>query len=382
MAITAKAKQMKAEGIDIVGFSAGEPDFDTPDFIKNAAKKALDEGKTKYTDVYGMPELRDALTDYFKRTENLEYERAETIFSLGGKHCLYNIMQALISDGDEVIIPTPYWVSYPDMVLLAGGKPVFLETSETKNFMFNVDELRSLVTDKTKAIVINSPSNPSGMVYDEDNLKAIADVAIENGIYIIWDEIYKDVYYGEGKLRSLPVYDSRLKDLTLIVSGLSKNFSMTGWRIGYTLGPAKIIKAMGTIQGQSTSNPTTFAQYGALAALREGPTHIGEWLKAFKERRDRLLLAFDSIEGITSLTPEGAFYVFPNISGWYGKKWDGGVITDSYDATQFLLESARCAVVPGDPFGAPDNIRISYATSMENIEKGIERIATAVKTLR
>lgn len=381
MEITAKAKAMRAEGIDIIGFGAGEPDFDTPDFVKEAAITALKEGKTKYTDVSGLPELRDILCDYYQRTEGLSYERAETIFSCGGKHALYNIFQALLSPGDEVIIPTPYWVSYPDMAILAGATPVILKTEEKNRFLFTAQELEALVTKKTRVIVINTPSNPSGAVYPEETLKAICDVAIKHNIYVVSDEIYKDVYYGEGKLHSLPVYNPEVKPLTLIVSGLSKNFSMTGWRIGYTLGDAAIIKAMGMVQGQSTSNPTTFAQYGALAALKKGPAHLPEWLSEFRTRRDIFLEAFERIPGMSCVKPEGAFYVFPNISGWYGKSWKGAELIDSYDVTKFLLEEAKCAVVPGDPFGATDNIRISYALSMDDILKGIKRIEEAVATL-
>lgn len=381
MEITAKAKAMRAEGIDIIGFGAGEPDFDTPEFVKQAAIKALEEGKTKYTDVAGLPELRDALVDYYRRTEGLEYGREETIFSMGGKHALFNIFQAILSEGDEVIIPTPYWVSYPDQVLLSGGEPVFLRTREEDGFSFTLDQMEAQVTEKTRAIVINSPSNPSGMVYGEDTLKGVCEAAVERGIFIIADEIYKDVYYGKGRLRSLPHYHPDVRPWTLICSGLSKSFSMTGWRIGWTLGPAEVIKAMVMIQGQSTSNPVSFAQYGALAALREGPGHIAAWLEQFRARRDALLSAFDEIEGMSCLEPEGAFYVFPNISGWYGKKWSGGRIEDSYDATKFLLEEARIAVVPGDPFGAPDNIRISYALGMDDIKEGIERIKKAVDGL-
>ncbi|MBF0170041.1 MAG: pyridoxal phosphate-dependent aminotransferase [Nitrospinae bacterium] len=382
LAITAKAKAMKAEGIDVVGFGAGEPDFDTPDFVKEAAITALREGKTKYTDAPGMPELRDALCAFYKRTEGLDYTRAESIISVGGKHALYNILMALLSPGDEVIIPTPYWVSYPDMTLLAGGTPVFLKTEEKNGFRFTADELDALVTPRTKAVVVNSPSNPSGAVYDVATLKGIAAVAKKRNIIVIWDEIYKDVYYGEGRLRSLPHYDPEVKPLTLICSGLAKNFSMTGWRIGWVLGDKEIVTAMSTIQGQSTSNPVTFAQYGALAALNAGTGHIGPWLAEFRARRDALLAAFERIPGISCLKPEGAFYVFPNISGWYGKKWSGGVIKDSYDATTFLLQEARVAVVPGDPFGAPDNIRLSYALGMDEIQKGIDRMAAAAASLK
>ncbi len=381
LAITAKAKAMKAEGIDVISFGAGEPDFDTPDFVKEAAIKALHDGATKYTDVSGMPELRDALTSYFLETEGLEYKRSETIFSVGGKHSLYNAFMALLSPGDEVIIPSPYWVSYPEMVTLAEGVPVILETKEEDGFLFTAGELAAKVTKKTKAIVINTPSNPSGAVYSEETLKAICEVAVKNEIFVIWDEIYKDVYYGEGRLRSLPFYDPAVKPYTLIISGFSKNFSMTGWRLGYTLADERIIKGMSVIQGQSTSNPTSFAQYGALAALQKGPLHLTEWLKQFKARRDALLAGFENMQGVTSLKPEGAFYVFPNISGLFGKKWRGEALKDSYDVTKFLLEEARVAVTPGDPFGSPGNIRMSYALSMEELLNGIDRMNNAVASL-
>lgn len=382
LAITAKAKALKAEGIDVVGFGAGEPDFDTPEYVKQAAVDALAKGKTKYTDTPGIPELRDALVEFYKKTEGLDYKRSETIFSNGGKHSLYNIFMAILSPGDEVIIPTPYWVSYPDMALLAGGKPVFLKTEEKNGFLFTADDLERLVTPRTKAIVINSPSNPSGVVYDEATLKAVCSVAIKHKILVIWDEIYKDVYYGEGKLRSLPYYNPEVKPYTLIVSGLSKSFSMTGWRIGWTLGDAGIIEGMNIIQGQSTSNPVSFAQYGALAALKEGLTHLPAWVEEFRKRRDFLVKELNAIPGARCLNPMGAFYVFPNVSGWFGKSWKGGALKDSYDVTAFLLETARVAVVPGDPFGAPENIRLSYALSMEEIEKGVDRIRRAVAELK
>tara|TARA_B100000959_G_scaffold81337_1_gene86633 strand:+ start:5636 stop:6844 length:1209 start_codon:yes stop_codon:yes gene_type:complete len=382
MEITAKAKSMKENGIDIIGFGAGEPDFDTPDFVKDAAKKALDEGKTKYTDAPGLPKLRDALIDTYKRDEGLDYKRSECIISLGGKHALYNIFQAIVSSGDEVIIPTPYWVSYPDQVLLADGVPIFLETREEDNFLFTAKAIEALVTDRTKAIVVNSPSNPTGNVYDQATLESICQVAIKNDLWVISDEIYKDVYYGKNKLRSLPAICPEASSKTLVCSGLSKNFSMTGWRVGWTLGDESVIKAMIKIQGQSTSNPVTFAQYGAIAALEAGPAHVGEWLKAFRNRRDTLLKVLKQIDGISCLKPEGAFYLFPNISGLYGKEWSGGKIMNSYDVTRFLLEQARVAVVPGAPFGAPNNIRFSYALNIDDINKGIDRIKEAVALLK
>lgn len=381
MAISAQVKAMRAEGIDIVGFGAGEPDFDTPDFVKQAAIEALNAGKTKYTDAAGMPQLRDALVEYYKKTENLDYERAETIFSLGGKHSIFNAFQAILSAGDEVIIPTPYWVSYPDQVALCGGQPRFLNTSEEDGFLFSASELEQMVTKKTKAIVINSPSNPSGAVYNEETLRGICDVAARHKIYVIWDEIYKDIYYGEGRLRSLPCYNREVKPYTIIISGLSKSFSMTGWRIGWALGPKDVIKGMSTIQGQSTSNPVTFAQYGALAAIERGPGHLSEWKKEFQARRDTVLSMLGDIPGVTCLKPMGAFYVFPNFSCWFGKKWSGGVIENSTDVAKFLLERGSVAVVPGSPFGAPENVRISYALSMEEIEKGMGRIKIAAGEL-
>ncbi|MDH5677786.1 MAG: pyridoxal phosphate-dependent aminotransferase [Nitrospinota bacterium] len=382
MAITAKAKALKAEGVDVVGFGAGEPDFDTPDFVKEAAIDALRAGKTKYTPGAGIPELRDALCQSFRQEEGLEYKREETIISSGGKHALYNIFQAILSDGDEVIIPIPYWVSFPDQVLLAGGTPVFLHTNEAEGFSFSVEDLEKLITPKTRAMVINSPSNPSGAVLGEELLRDIAKLAVEKDIYIIWDEIYKKINYSGQKLRSLPVIYPEGKSNVLVCGGLSKAFSMTGWRIGWTLGDARVINAMSMIQDQSTSNPTSFAQYGALAALRQGTGHIGPWLAAFKERRDILLEGFARIEGVSCARPEGAFYVFPNISCWFGKRWEKGVIKDSHDAAAYLLDYAKVAVVPGEPFGSPENIRLSYALATDDVRKGMERIAEAARALR
>ena len=382
MAISARAKALKAEGVDVIDYGLGCPDFDTPDFVKEAAIEALRAGKTKYTEGPGIPQLRDAITDYYKKTEGLEYKRTETIVSLGGKHSLYNLFQAVVSDGDEVIIPTPYWVSYPDQVLLAGGVPVFLETKEENGFSFSADDLERLITPRTKAVVVNSPSNPTGKTLGEDLLKDILAVAMKRDILVVWDEVYKDIYYGQGRLRSLPALMPEARKNVLIVNGLSKSFSMTGWRIGWTLGDERIIKAMSMVQDQSTSNPVSFAQYGALEALIQGPEHIGLWLNAFRERRDILLEGFEKTPGASCLTPEGAFYVFPNISGWYGKSWEGGVLKDSQDVAKYLLESAKVAVVPGSAFGSPDNFRISYALSAAEVRKGMERIMEAAAALK
>ena len=381
LAITAKAKALKAQGVDVVGFGAGEPDFDTPDFVKQAAIAALNAGKTKYTEGAGMPELRDALCRLYKTTEGLDYKRTESIVSNGGKHALFNIFQAILNDGDEVIIPIPYWVSYPDMAMLAGAKPVFLGAREENGFAFSSADVERLITPKTKAMVVNSPSNPSGMALPEVLLAEICKLAVKYNFFIVWDEIYKDVYYGQGRLRSLPALCPEARDHILLCGGLSKSFSMTGWRIGWTLGEERVIKAMSMIQDQSTSNPVSFAQYGALAALEKGPAHIGPWLTAFRERRDTLVAGLNSIPGTTCLNPQGAFYVFPNVSGWFGKKWDGGVLANGSDVATYLLEKARVAVVPGDPFGCPSNIRISYALSMADVKKGLDRIREAALAL-
>ncbi|MFW2331248.1 MAG: pyridoxal phosphate-dependent aminotransferase [Nitrospinota bacterium] len=382
MEITAKAKALKASGVDIIGFGAGEPDFGTPDFVKDAAIKALNDGQTKYTDAAGMPALREELASFYKRSENLDYKASNTIITAGGKQALYNLLQAIISKGDEVIIPAPYWVSYPDMTLLAEGVPIILDTDEKDNFAIDPDKLESLITSKTKAIILNSPSNPSGAVFDESTLVAVSKIALKHDLLVIADEIYKDIYYGDRPLRSLPFYHDEIRKNLVIVSGLSKNFSMTGWRIGWALADEKIIKALSTIQGQSTSNPVTFSQYGALAALKEGPTHIKEWVAQFKERRDLLVDQLSNIEGISTLTPDGAFYLFPNISGWFGKRWNDLILKDSFDVTKFLLEEAEIAVVPGAVFGADNNIRISYALRMEQISEGIERIKRVAKLLK
>lgn len=382
LAISAKAKELKAQGIDLIEFGAGEPDFAPPQFICDAAAAAAREGRSKYTDVAGLPELRDLLIERNKKSDGLEYTRAETIITNGGKGALFNLFQAILSVGDEALVPSPYWVSYPEMIALAGAKPVIVNSREENDFAIDIDLLRSKITPRSKAIIVNSPSNPTGAVYSDETMRAIVDLAKEKDLFIISDEIYKDVNYQDQPIKSLGAIAPEFRENIIIVSGLSKNFSMTGWRVGWAIGPADVIKAVNSIQGQSTSNVSSLAQYAAIAALKEGPIHIRKWLEAFKERRDIALATIDQIDGIRARVPMGAFYLFPNISGLFGRKWGSTTLNDSYDVTKFLLEEARVALVPGAPFGADDHIRISYALETEALREGMNRIKRAVEILR
>ncbi len=381
LAVSAKAKAMKARGIDVIGFGAGEPDFDTPDHIKNAAIKAIESGFTKYTPAGGIPELKQAVCEKFKKDNDIEYSPAEVIISCGAKHCLYNICQALLDEEDEVIIPTPYWVSYPDMVMLAGAAPVFLETLEETNFKLRPEQLEAAITPKTKALILNSPSNPTGTSYTRDELKEIAKVVKATGIMLISDEIYEKIVYDGFKSCSIVTVAPEIKDQAIIVNGVSKTYSMTGWRIGYTAGPEEIISAMAKIQSQSTSNPTSIAQKASLEALSGPQDCILEMVSAFDKRRKYMVERLNSIPGFSCFNPTGAFYTFPNVSGTFGKKCGEFSVTDSSSLSKYLLESCHVAVVAGMGFGADNNIRLSYATSFENIEKGLNRIQKAVEEL-
>ena len=382
MAITAKAKLMKADGIDVIGFAAGEPDFDTPDFIKEAAIKALREGKTKYTPAGGLPDLKKAIQAKFKKDNGLEYAPDEIIVSCGGKHSLYNIAQVLFEEGDEVLIPAPYWVSYPDQVLLNDAKPVILETQEEDKFCLTPQALEKAITKKTKAVIINSPSNPTGSAYSVDQLKALADVVVKNKIYCISDEIYEKIIYDDYVFKSIASFNDDIKKLTLTVNGASKVYSMTGWRMGYAAGPKEIIAAMTKLQGQVTSNINTPTQYACIAALTGPQDFLKDWVKAFKERRDYILDRLSKIPGIKCFKPQGAFYVFPNISGCLGKSFNGKKIKTAQEFADYLLDNYNVAVVPGEGFGAPHNMRLSYALSMEDIKKGLDRIAEGVSKLQ
>jgi aspartate aminotransferase len=381
LAIDSKAKAMRASGVDVINFGVGEPDFDTPENIKEAAIKAIRDGFTKYTPVGGIDSLKDAIIEKFIRDNNIQYTREEIIVSCGAKHSLYNIAQALYGPGDEVIIPTPYWVSYPDQVLLNDARPVFVKTDERDGFVLKSEELESRITRKTKALILNSPSNPTGLTYDKESLERIAEVCLRHGIYIISDEIYEKLVYDGITHISIASIDKEIKEKTIVVNGLSKSHAMTGWRIGFTAGPKDIIKAMTNIQSQSTSNPNSIAQMAAIEALRGPQDSVGKMREEFDRRRRFMVAGLNSIEGVSCLNPNGAFYAFPNVSSFFGMSYGEGKIENASDLALYLLEKARVAVVSGDAFGEPNNIRLSYATSMENIEKGIERMRDALKRL-
>lgn len=374
LAIDAKAKKMKSEGIDIVGFGAGEPDFDTPLHIKEAAIKAINEGFTKYTPASGTLELKEAVCRKFKRDNNLLYKPSNIVISNGAKHSLVNVFQAILDPGDEVIIPAPFWVSYPEMVKIADGVPVILYTSEEEGFKFSIEKLEKAVTAKTKAIVINSPSNPTGMVYTEDELKAIADLAVKKGIFVVSDEIYEELIYDGYKHTSIASINDEIKNLTIVVNGVSKSYSMTGWRIGYTASNEQIANIMGNVQSHATSNPNSIAQKAALAAL-DGPQDIiDEMASEFVKRRDYMVDRINKIPGLSCIQPNGAFYVMMNISKVIGTEILGTIIKGSDDFANLLLEKANVALVPGSGFGTDIHVRLSYATSLKNITEGLNRI--------
>jgi len=382
LAVNAKAKALKAAGADILNFSVGEPDFDTPPHICEAGKKAIDEGFTRYTAVPGMPELREAVSQRLLADKGLTYTMDEIQIACGGKHGLYNMFQAVINPGDEVLIPTPYWVSYPPMVQLAGGTPVLVPLLEQDNFDLNPAILPQYATSKTRAVIINSPSNPTGSVFSVEALQAIAKMARENGWLIITDDIYDTITYMDTELPHILDIDSGLKEQTLILNGVSKSFAMTGWRIGWTAGPKHIIAAMNKIQGQSTSNPTSISQKAALAAVTGPQDFPKTMLKSFLPRRDFFVADLRSIAGVSCINPKGAFYVFPNFSAYYGKTFNGKAINNSVDMADYFLDEAKVASVPGAAFGADDFVRFSFATSMEIIQEGMVRIKKALSNLK
>ncbi len=381
LAIDAKAKAMISQGMDVVNFGVGEPDFDTPDNIKEAAIKAINNGFTKYTAVGGIDVLREAIVRKLKEDNNLIYSKNQIIVSCGAKHSLYNIAQVLFDRGDEVIIPAPYWVSYPDQVILNNAKPVIVDTSEDNNFMLNIKKLKKKITKKTKAIILNSPSNPTGSAYNKNILEEIAEIAVKKKIFIISDEIYEKIVYDGFKHISIASLNDKIKNLTIVVNGLSKSHSMTGWRIGYAAGPEEIISAMSKVQSQSTSNPTSISQKAAFEALTGPQDFTVMMVSEFDNRRRYIVKRLNKIDGITCRMPQGAFYVFPNVSKLFGRGYDGKKIRGSSDLSAYLLENAQTAVVSGDAFGADDYIRFSYATSMDAIRKGLDRIEDAIKAL-
>jgi aspartate aminotransferase len=379
LAIDTKAKSMKAEGIDVVGFGAGEPDFDTPEHIKQAAIDALKAGKTKYTPVGGINELKDAIIQKLKRDNQLHYSREEVLVSCGGKHALYNIAQVLLEAGDEVLIPAPFWVSYPDQVLLNDAKPVIIETREENGFKITAAELEQAITPKTRAFILNSPSNPTGSAYTEEELEDIAEILVAKNVICISDEIYEKIVYDGFRFTSIASLNEKIKALTLTVNGASKVYSMTGWRMGYVVGPEPIIRAMTKLQGQVTTNINSMTQWACVAALNGSQEFLKDWVAEFKKRRDYIVDRFNSMPGIHCYKPQGAFYVFPNISSYLKRKAKGRLIETDNDFCEYLLERFLVACVAGSGFGAPGYMRLSYATSMENIQKGLDRIEKALK---
>ena len=387
LAITALANSLKAQGIDVIGFGSGEPDFDTADSIKEAAINSIRNGKTKYTPAGGIIELKKAVVNKFEKDNNLTYSTSEVTINCGGKHSFYNLMQVLLNDGDEVVIPAPYWVSYPSMVSLAGGNPVIIEATEEMGFKITPDQLKKSITEKTKAIVINSPSNPTGAAYSKDELEALGNVVLDKDIIIISDDIYESITYDDFKFYNIASISEEFKKKTIVLNGVSKTYAMTGWRIGYMAGDEKIIKKVETLQSQSTSNPAAASQWAAVEALSGDQTVITEMLVAFTRRRKLIIDSLNKIPGFNCINPNGAFYAFPgvkevyNLAGW-------SKIKNSYDdehksskLSSYLLKEANVAVVPGIAFGTDDHLRLSFATSDENIEEGIKRIKEAIQKL-
>ncbi|MBP3359863.1 MAG: pyridoxal phosphate-dependent aminotransferase [Clostridia bacterium] len=373
LAIDTRFKEMKANGVDVVGFGAGEPDFNTPEHICAAAVKAISDGKTRYTPAAGTVELRKAVCEKLKRENGLDYEPSEIVVSNGAKHSLVNAFMVICNPGDEVIIPAPYWVSYPEMVKLADGVPVSLPTKEENHFKATAAEYEAAITEKTRAIILNSPSNPTGMVYTEEELRAIADVAVRHNIYVVSDEIYEHLIY-EGKHTSIASLNEKIKDLTIIVNGVSKTYAMTGWRIGYTASNKAVAKSMSSIQSHATSNPNSIAQEAALAALNGGLECVEAMKCEFIKRRDYMVERINKIDGVSCLCPHGAFYIMMNISGLIGKTLYGKPINSADDFADVFLDKAKVAVVPGTGFEAPEYVRWSYATSMENCREGLDRL--------
>ncbi|MEM1169572.1 MAG: pyridoxal phosphate-dependent aminotransferase [Cyanobacteria bacterium P01_H01_bin.35] len=371
LAISAKAKAMRAEGIDVCSFSAGEPDFDTPEHIKAAAQKALEGGKTKYGPAAGEPKLREAIAQKLSRENGLNYKAENIIVTNGGKHSLFNLMLALIEPGDEVIIPAPYWLSYPEMVKLAGGEAIILTTGAETGYKVTPEQLRQAITDKTKLFVLNSPSNPTGMVYQPAEIKALAEVIVDKDILVVSDEIYEKIIYDDAQHLSIGAVSSDIFKNTIISNGFAKGYSMTGWRIGYLAAPVELINATVKIQGHSTSNVCTFAQYGAIAALESSQDCVEKMRQAFAQRREVIYRLLNSIPGLSCIQPEGAFYMFVNISK---------ISNSSLEFCNALLQKENVAVIPGIAFGADDHIRISYATDLATIEKGMVRLERFVRS--
>ena len=383
MVITAKATQLKREGKKVIGLSSGEPDFDTPQHVKQAAIDAINSGYTKYTNIEGIPELRQSIVEKFKKDNDLNYDVSNVIVGTGGKQILFNALMSSLNKDDEVIIPAPYWVSYPDMTLLAGGKPIFVDCSSETNFKLTGEALEKVITKNSKWLILNSPSNPTGSCYSISELEEIANVVRKHeNLYVMTDDIYEYIVYDNFKFYTLAQVAPDLKDRILTVNGVSKSYCMTGWRIGYAAGPSLLIKAMIKIQGQSTSNPSSISQYAALAGISGSKEFLDPCLNAFDERRHFVVDKLNSINGISCILPEGAFYAYPNVSGLIGKKTQNGkILNNDAEIVEWLLESAEVAAVPGVAFGLEPYFRVSYATSLEVLKEAMNRIEKAVLTL-
>lgn len=380
LAITAKVKELRAAGVDVIGFGAGEPDFDTPSDIKEAGIESIQNGFTKYTPVGGIPELKNAITARIKDDYGIEYARDEVMVSCGAKHTLYNIAQAVFNPGDEVIVPSPYWVSYPAQIVLAGAQAVIAETNLKNGFKLTPAALKKKISRRTRALILNYPSNPTGSTYDESEIKALVNTAMEAGIFIISDEIYDKILYAGATHTPVASLGEEVKENSILVNGVSKTYSMTGWRIGYAAGIKDIIAAMSRIQGQCTSNPPSMAQMAAIEALSGGQEIVSRRAEEFERRKDFIVSRVREI-GLECLDPRGAFYIFPSIKKFIGVKFGDRKIENSLDFTDFLLSQAKVAVVPGIEFGMENHIRISYATSMENIEEGMNRVEKTLSLL-
>ena len=380
LVISAKARAMRAQGIDVLALSAGEPDFDTPEPIKAAAIRALREGKTKYTDAAGIPEVRAAVCQKLKRDQGLDYEPADTIVSVGAKHTLYNVCAVLLDPGDEAIVPSPYWVSYTEQIKLCDAQPVIVPTDPARGFQLDLEALRQAVTPRTKLLLLNTPNNPTGTVYDKRDLERVAALTLDRGFYVVSDECYESLAY-EGRTPSIAALGPEIKARTLVVNTCSKAYAMTGWRIGFAAGPRDVIQAMADFQSQCTSNPTSIAMWAAVEALAGPQDEVAKMVGEFDRRRRVIVEGLNRIPGIRCAMPQGAFYAFPDVSALFGRRWRGRAIEGSAQAAAFLLEAARVAVVPGADFGADRHLRLSYACGLDTIHEGLARITSACAEL-
>ena len=381
LAVDAKAKELRAKGIDIIGFGAGEPDFDTPDKIKKAGIAAIEKNITHYTPVGGIDALKQAIVNKFERDNNLIYEKNQILVSCGAKHSLFNIAQVLWEEGDEIIVPAPYWVSYPDIIRYAGAKPVMIDTLSTNEFKITPDQISSAMTANTRAIIINSPSNPTGSAYSKKELEGIAECALSNKLLIVSDEIYEKVVFDGFEQHSICSIGKEVQNNSILINGVSKSYAMTGWRIGYLAANEEIVKQAGKLQGQSTSNPTSISQMASITALNDTEVDVNQMVDKFQKRRDALLNCLLKIPFVACYKPVGSFYTFPDFSAFYGKSFKGEKIEDSIQLANFLLEEGKVALVPGIAFGADRNLRLSFAASMDTIKQGVDRITKALDLL-